>query len=278
MREDSYAGTPVQCLNCGCSLTVPKTAIAYTCPHSNCSQPVKIDIALQGDGLHCPSCNKSMVLPIQRADVIIFLCKRCEKIIEIPISEAGKLLACPKCDEWIRGPELKEIANAAFGPVAAAAAPPVPASAPPLTADDQNVVVLIVDDNLMDQHLVANHLGNILSWKHKPDLDFAVNGEEALAKMRQKKFSLVILDWNLPVLGQGEVLRSLRKDGSRIPVVVISGVEQHHLADELAAIKGTYLSKDTMSPATFHVAICLALALVGINVSQFFEMRTGKSA
>ena len=276
MREDSRAGTQVNCLHCGSSLTVPKTAMVYTCPHSNCSQLVKIDTALQGDGLHCPSCNKSIMLPIQRADLIIFLCKRCEKIVEIPISEAGKLLACPKCDEWIRGPELTEIAGASAN-VAPTSAVPSADSTAALTSDDQNLSVLIVDDNLTDQHLVANHLVNIRSWKRKPDLDFSINGEEALAKLCQKNFALVILDWNLPVLGQGEVLRSLRKNGSRIPVVVISGVEPHHLANELEAIQGTYLSKDTMSPATFHVAICLALALVAVNVSHFFEMRTGQN-
>jgi len=276
MREGSSAGTQVNCLHCGSSLTVPKTAIVYTCPQSNCGQPVKIDIALQGDGLHCPSCNKSIMLPIQRSDMIIFLCKRCEKIIEIPISEAGKLLACPKCDEWIRGPELKEIAGAAANVVAVSDTPSVN-SIVPLSSDDQNLSVLIVDDNPTDQHLVANHLLNIQSWKRKPDLEFSINGEEALAKLRKKNFALVVLDWNLPVLGQGEVLRYLRKNGSRIPVVVISGVEQHHLADGLASIQGTYLSKDTMSPATFHVAICLALALVAVNVSHFFEMRTGQN-
>ncbi len=276
MREGSSAGTQVNCLHCGSNLTVPKTAIAYTCPHSNCSRPVKIDIALQGDGLHCPSCNKSIMLPIQRSDLIIFLCKRCEKIIEIPISEAGQLLACPKCNEWIRGPELKEIAGASANVAAVSSAPTVN-STTALTSDDKNLSVLIVDDNPTDQHLVANHLVNIRSWKRKPELDYAIHGGEALAKLREKNYALVILDWNLPVLGQGEVLRSLRKNGSRIPVVVISGVEPHHLANELEAIQGTYLSKDTMSPATFHVAICLALTLVGENISHFFEMRTGQS-
>jgi len=276
MREDLCAGTQVNCRDCGASLTVPKTVLVYTCPHSDCNRPVKIDIALKGDGLHCPGCKKSIMLPIQRADVIGFLCKRCEKIIEIPIAEAGKLLPCPKCDEWIRGPELKEIAGASAPGTAGLAAPPV-TGAGSLAGDDQNMSVLIIDDNTMDQQLVANHLAEIRSWKRRPDLEFAMNGEEALAQLRKKNFALVILDWNLPVLGQGEVLRSLRKNGSRIPVVVISGVEPQHLVNELAALKGTFLSKDTMSPATFHVAICLALALVDINVSHFFEMRLGKS-
>ena len=270
MREDADAGLQVNCLTCGSSITVPKNALIYTCPHSNCSQPVKIDIALQGDGLHCPSCNKSIMLPIQRADLIIFLCKRCEKIVEIPVSEAGKLLACPTCNEWIRGPELKEIANAAAGAIGTGPASPLATGYAAVTSVDQILRILVVDDNPTDQHLVAKHLEQIAFWKHRIEIDFVMNGEEAIAKLREKNFALVVLDWNLPVLGQGEVLRRLRNAGSRIPVVVISGVEQHHLAEKLAAIKGTYLSKDTMSPANFHVAICQALALVELKVAHFF--------
>ena len=270
MREDADAGRQVSCLSCGSSLTVPKNALIYTCPHSNCSEPVKIDIALQGDGLHCPSCSKSIMLPIQRADLIIFLCKRCEKIVEIPTSEAGKLLACPTCNEWIRGPELKEIANAAAVASATGSASPPTTGSATATSVDPIVRILVVDDNPTDQHLVANHLEKIAFWKHRIEIDFVMNGEEAMVKLGEKNFALVILDWNLPLLGQGEVLRNLRKSGSRIPVVVISGVEQHHLAEKLAAIKGTYLSKDTMSPANFHVAICQALALVELNVAHFF--------
>ena len=278
VRENVSVGLKVNCLHCGNSLTVPRAAILYTCPHSNCSETVKIDIALKGDGLHCPSCNKTIMLPIQRSEMIIFLCKRCEKIIEIPISEAGKLLSCPKCDEWIRGPELKEVADAAAANVATSPLTPMENEICALPGDDQALSILVVDDNPTDQQLVAIHLGKIRSFKREIELGFAIDGEEALAKLRRKGFALVILDWNLPVLGRGEVLRCLRKNGSRIPVVVISGVAQHHLADELAELKGTFLSKDQMSPATFHIAICIALSLVGLNISHFFEMRPGKSA
>lgn len=274
VREDAWAGRPVNCPHCGASLTVPKTAIVYTCPHSNCSWAVKIDSALKGDGLHCPSCNKPMMLPLQRADGIVFLCKRCEKIIEVPIAEAGKLLACPKCNDWIMGPDLTEIADAS--PASGATGPASPPADGPcaMTIDDQTVSILVVDDNQVDQHLMAVHLGRIRSFKRGIAVDFAMDGAEALAKLRTKGYAVVVLDWNLPVLGQGAVLRYLRQHGSRIPVVVISGVAPHHLAEELAALKGTFLSKDTMSPETFHVAICMALALVNCNVSDYFGTQT----
>ena len=143
MRADADAGLPVNCLTCGSSLTVPKNALIYTCPHSNCSQPIKIDIALQGDGLHCPSCRKSIMLPIQRAEMIIFLCKRCEKIVEIPVAEAGKLLSCPTCNEWIRGPELKEIATAAAAAIATGPASPLATGSTAATSLDPILRILV---------------------------------------------------------------------------------------------------------------------------------------
>ena len=275
--EDACAGMPTKCPNCRTDLVVPKTAINYTCPHSICSHEIKIDIVLKGDGLHCPSCNKSIMLPIQRADVIVCLCKRCEKIIEIPVSKAGKLLSCPKCDDWIMGPVLHEVAAASPANISTNLAPPVQNDSYSLPAAANTLPVLVVDDNKTDQYLMAVHLGKIGSFKREIELDFAMDGEEALAKLRKKGFALVVLDWNLPVLGQGEVLRELRRNGSRLPVVVITGVEPQHLANDLAVLKGTFLSKDQMSPETFHIAICTALALVGLNVSDYFAQRMSLS-
>jgi len=273
LDEAACAGKQVACPHCGSKVTTPITTIIYTCPHSNCSRGVKIDTTLKGDGLRCPGCSKPIMLPIQRANMIICLCKRCEKIIEVSISEAGKLLPCPKCDAFIRGPELNEIVDAA------ATVSTIQLLSPPdkficaTTVEDQVFSILVVDDNRVDQHLTGVQLRKIRSFKRGIELDFAMDGEEALAKLSKHDFALVVLDWNLPVLGQGEVLRYLRKNDSRIPVVVISGVEHRHLADELTALKGTFLSKDMMTPETFHVAICMALTLAGFNVSHFFETR-----
>ena len=277
VRDDVRAGMPVHCPKCGSSLTVPKTTIVYTCPHSDCSRAVKIDVTLKGDGLQCPSCNKPMMLPIQRADRIVFLCKRCEKIVEIPVAAAGKLLPCPKCDAFIRGPELQATADAMTASLAPGPASPAETGGGVMTANDQILPILVVDDNHVDQHLMAVHLKQIRSFKRGIEIDFARDGAEALAKLRLRDFALVVLDWNLPVAGQGEVLRHLRNTGSRMPVVVVSGVGQQHLADELTALQGTFLSKDTMSPQTFHIAICMALALVKLNVAHFFETQSGKT-
>ena len=107
----SVAGTQAQlsCPDCASKHAVPQIAIVQNCP--NCNRVVKIDPTLKGEVLHCHGCNKSILLPMRRGDRIICLCKRCDKSIEIPVAEAGKLLACPKCEGWITGPELKDVVD-----------------------------------------------------------------------------------------------------------------------------------------------------------------------
>lgn len=140
-----------------------------------------------------------------------------------------------------------------------------------MTDTAKSIPGLVVDDNPVDQHLVASHLGKIRSLKHELNLDFAGDGKEALVKLYSKPFELVILDWELPMLGKGEVLRHLRKNGSRLPVVVISGATPHHISPQLKALKATFLSKDQMNPDAFQSAISRALALQDRNPSHFFE-------
>ena len=67
--------------------------------------------------------------------------------------------------------------------------------------------VLVVDDNLVDQELAVLHMGQTWPYERELELDFAADGAQALAKLRTKSFALVVLDWMLPVLGDGEVLR-----------------------------------------------------------------------
>ena len=124
-------------------------------------------------------------------------------------------------------------------------------------------LVLVVDDNPADQNLTAIHLRQAWPFVRGLELDFAVDGAEALAKLRAKDFRLMVLDWMLPVLGEGEVLRQLRQHGIRIPVVVISGGEREQIPSDLEALQAAFLSKNLMSPDTFWSAISHSLALLG---------------
>ena len=61
-----------------------------------------------------------------------------------------------------------------------------------------------------------------------------------------------------------------RLNNHPIPVVVVSGVSHHHFSKKLKAFKTAFLSKDQMTTAAFQSAISVALALLDLNLTNFF--------
>ena len=134
-----------------------------------------------------------------------------------------------------------------------------------MTSEDQSLPVLVVDDNPLDQKLAALYLEKAWPFERVLELDFATDGAEALAKLRHKHFALVVLDWKLPVLGQGEVLRQLRQNRIRIPVVVVSSAEREDIDTDLNSLQAAFLNKNQMNPDTFWLAISQSLTLLGLK-------------
>lgn len=134
-----------------------------------------------------------------------------------------------------------------------------------MTSEDKSLPVLVVDDNPLDQNLVSVYLREAWRFASGLELDFAADGEEALAKLSAKHFTFVVLDWNLPVLGHGEVLRHLRRSGIRIPVVVICGGEREDIAADLNSLQASFLNKNEMNADTFWLAILRSLKLLDVK-------------
>ena len=75
-------------------------------------------------------------------------------------------------------------------------------------AVDMQMPILVVDD----YKTMVRIIQNLLKQLGFTNLDDAACGEEALQKMRQSRFALVISDWNMePVTGY-ELLQSVRAD------------------------------------------------------------------
>jgi DNA-binding NtrC family response regulator len=55
------------------------------------------------------------------------------------------------------------------------------------------------------------------------EVDSALNGEEALARMVEKEFEVVILDVMMPGLGGLEVLRQIRTTHPKTQVILLTG-------------------------------------------------------
>ena len=85
---------------------------------------------------------------------------------------------------------------------------------------DMNMNVLIVDD----YKTMLRILRNLLRQLNFHNVDEANNGAEALKKLREEKFGLVISDWNMEPMAGIQLLREVRHDPQlkSIPFVMIT--------------------------------------------------------
>jgi DNA-binding response OmpR family regulator/two-component sensor histidine kinase len=108
--------------------------------------------------------------------------------------------------------------------------------------EPQGQLVLVVDD---DQDY-AKLLQRLLQ-REGFSAEIAFDGDEALRKIRGKRYQLVILDKNLPKRSGLDVLQEMRNSRSlhRVPVIVVSGSAHAEEAAQAAQILGAkkFLSK-----------------------------------
>ena len=73
---------------------------------------------------------------------------------------------------------------------------------------DLSMPVLVVDD----YRTMVRIISNLLRQLGFADVDDADNGASALAKMRSKRYRLVISDWNMEPMTGFDLLRQVRAD------------------------------------------------------------------
>ena len=87
-------------------------------------------------------------------------------------------------------------------------------------AVDKNMPILIVDDYKTMLRIIRNLLKQI----GFDNVDEATDGTEALQKLREKKFNLVISDWNMEPMTGIELLREVREDQNlkKLPFIMVT--------------------------------------------------------
>jgi two-component system chemotaxis response regulator CheY len=80
--------------------------------------------------------------------------------------------------------------------------------------------ILTVDDMATMRKIIKSLL-NQLGYTN---IDEAENGKEALVKLKQNKYDLVLLDWNMPEMDGITLLQEIRKDPElkNIPVIMVT--------------------------------------------------------
>ena len=75
-------------------------------------------------------------------------------------------------------------------------------------AVDQAMPILVVDDYTTMVRIIRN----LLTQLGFSEIDEATNGDGALAKLRQKRYGLIISDWNMEPMNGYELLKEVRRD------------------------------------------------------------------
>jgi two-component system, chemotaxis family, chemotaxis protein CheY len=87
-------------------------------------------------------------------------------------------------------------------------------------AVDRAMPVLVVDD----YNTMIRIIRNLLKQIGFSDIDDAADGSAALARMREKKYGLVISDWNMEPMTGYELLKEVRADPglSKTPFIMVT--------------------------------------------------------
>jgi two-component system chemotaxis response regulator CheY len=87
-------------------------------------------------------------------------------------------------------------------------------------AIDMSMPVLVVDD----YNTMIRIIRNLLKQLGFEDVDDAADGSAALAKMKEKKYGLVISDWNMEPMTGYELLKEVRADSSlsKTPFIMVT--------------------------------------------------------
>ncbi len=85
---------------------------------------------------------------------------------------------------------------------------------------DPSMPILVVDD----YQTMVRIIRNLLKQVGYENVDDAANGEEALRKIREKRYSLIISDWNMEPMSGFQLLQKVREGGvgSEVPFIMVT--------------------------------------------------------
>ena len=107
---------------------------------------------------------------------------------------------------------------------------------------DKNIKILIVDDFAT----LRMSLKSILEQLGYPEMDEAKDGQEAIDKLKEKYYDLIISDIDMPVMNGFELLDYAKKDDNlkNIPVIFITAeAEREKIVESIKAGLDAYITK-----------------------------------
>lgn len=107
---------------------------------------------------------------------------------------------------------------------------------------DKDIQILSVDDFSTMRRIVKNLLKQLGYY----NVDEAENGEAALEMCREKKYDLIISDWNMPVKTGIQLLRDVRADPNlkATPFLMVTAeAEKDNVLEAMEAGVNNYILK-----------------------------------
>ncbi len=123
--------------------------------------------------------------------------------------------------------------------------------------------ILIVDD----AQNIRVTLKRCLSSEDN-ELDVAMNGEEAFAKIMENDYDLVFLDLQLPAMSGIEVLRKLRYEGNHVNVVIITAYGTDRKRSGSDETRSDRFRSETIFPREIRRVVSAVWARNSISESQ----------
>lgn len=165
-----------------------------------------------------------------------------KKIHEELLSIVPAIRTCP----WIDRPVDMEVLCPAIDKAIASEQAPAPAEpaapAAAATAASDKKSILIVDDD-------PSYASMVREWiKDEYQVDIVTTGGQAVKFLFRKKVSLILLDYEMPVVDGPQVLSMFRQDPkmSKIPVVFLTGVGTKEAVQRVMSLQPDgYILKST---------------------------------
>lgn len=115
-------------------------------------------------------------------------------------------------------------------PIQAVATEPATVPPPPAAEDTpySNLDILIVDDNATNHIVISSLLSSVVG-----QITTALNGQEAIDKLKSKRFDLVLMDIHMPVMDGIEATIAIRSSEdvySDVPIIALTADPQYQQA------------------------------------------------
>lgn len=107
---------------------------------------------------------------------------------------------------------------------------------------DLKMKILVVDDFSTMRRIVKN----ILKQIGFSNIDEAEDGNNALVKLKQDKYDMVVSDWNMPNMTGLDLLKAIRADGviNKTPVLMVTAeAKKENVLEAIQAGVNNYIVK-----------------------------------